>query len=462
MNSILSDQIFRAYDIRGIYPSEINEEIFFLLGKAIGTKICATDDKRVNVCMDGRLSSNSLKENLIKGIISVGVDVIDIGKFPTPLLYFSLHSLKVPNGVMITGSHNPKDYNGIKIVLNWETLFDTHISELKTIILEEKFSNSMKKTGFCIQYENILEDYINNIKSNVTIQRDIKISIDCGNGITGVAVRKVFDGLGIKIKVINEEVDGNFPNHPPNPNDEKNLEQLKSHVLDNSSDVGFAYDGDGDRLIVIRNDGSVLWPDQQLMIFSEYILKENPKGKIIYDVKCSKHLKNLIEINGGQPILSRTGHSYIKKLMGTEGAILGGEMSGHIFFADKWKGFDDGIYASLRLLELITASSAKSELLFSIPKSYTTPEINIPFDGNKHFTFMDLFVKLAKFEGAEIIKIDGLKVIYDECWGLIRCSNTTSNLVLRFEADSVNSLKKIQSIIKNAMLKIDNKLKIPF
>ena len=462
MNLIIPNHIFRAYDIRGIYPSEIDENLFFLMGKAIGTKVCKTDDLRVNVCMDGRLSSDSLQESLIKGIIATGVDVIDIGKLPTPLLYFSLHKLNVPNGVMITGSHNPKDYNGIKIVLNWRTLFGKHISELRDIILEKKFSSNEKKSGLYVQYKNTLQDYVKKIKNNINIDNDINVSIDCGNGVTGIVVKKVCDSLGIKAKIINQEIDGNFPNHPPDPSNEKNLKELRNHVLDNSSDVGFAYDGDGDRVIVIRYDGTILWPDQQLMIFAKEVLKSNPGRKIIFDVKCSMHLKDVIEKNGGKPVLSRTGHSYIKNMMVSEKAILGGEMSGHIFFADKWDGFDDGVYASLRLLEILTSSPLRSRLLFDLPESFTTPEINIPFDENNHFTFMDLFVKLAKFEDAEIIDIDGLKIIYDDCWGLIRCSNTTSNLVLRFEADNADSLKKIQSIMKNAMLKVDDKLEIPF
>ena len=457
----MNNHVFRAYDIRGLYPSEIDEKFFFLFGKAIGTKVSTTTNKTVAVCMDGRLSSNSLKVSLVDGIISTGVDVIDIGRLPTPLLYFSLHQLDVPNGIMITGSHNPKDYNGIKIVLNWKTLFDKYILELRDIILKKKFY-SPQSSGSYTQNENIVHNYIETIKKNILINNNINISVDCGNGITGIIVEKLFNALSIKANIINQEVDGNFPNHPPDPSNEKNLKQLQNHVLDNGSDVGFAYDGDGDRVSVIRNDGSILWPDQQLMIFAKNVLESNPGGKIIFDVKCTKHLKNTIEKYGGKAILSRTGHSYIKNLMISEQAVLGGEMSGHIFFADKWKGFDDGIYASLRLLEILESSKVSSNLLFELPESYTTPEINIPFDANNHFTFMNLFVKLAKFDGAKIIDIDGLKIIYEDCWGLIRCSNTTSSLVLRFEADSKGSLEKIQSIMKSAMLKVDDKLEIPF
>ena len=461
MSDYIPDHVFRAYDIRGLYPNEINEDFFYKFGQAVGTKISLSNNKIVNVCADGRLSSNSLKKKLIEGVLSTGVNVNDIGILPTPLLYFSMHELQIPNGLMVTGSHNPKDYNGVKIVLDSKTLFDKHILELKEMMKKGGFAE-IKETGVLTKNENMLEQYILHIKKNIHIDEGLNVAIDCNNGVAGVLIKKLFKSLSINTAIINEKVDGNFPNYAPDPSKEKNLKQLQNLVIKNSSDIGFAYDGDGDRVTVIRNDGSILWPDQLLMIFAKNILENNQGSKIVYDVKCSKHLEKIIIESGGLPILSRTGHSYIKDLMTTENAILGGEMSGHIFFSDKWKGFDDGIYASIRLLEILSLSKNKEDLLYDLPASYTTPEINIPFEENKHFTFMDLFVKLAKFEGAEIIDVDGLKIIYDDCWGLIRCSNTTSNLVLRFEADNKDSLEKIQSLIKDAMLKVDDKLEIPF
>ena len=461
MSDYIPDHVFRAYDIRGLYPNEINEDFFYKFGQAVGTKISLSNNKIVNVCADGRLSSNSLKKKLIEGVLSTGVNVNDIGILPTPLLYFSMHELQIANGLMVTGSHNPKDYNGVKIVLDSKTLFDKHILELKEMMKKGGFAET-KETGVLTKNENMLEQYILHIKKNIHIDEGLNVAIDCNNGVAGVLIKKLFKSLSINTVIINEKVDGNFPNYAPDPSKEKNLKQLQNLVIKNSSDIGFAYDGDGDRVTVIRNDGSILWPDQLLMIFAKNILENNHGSKIVYDVKCSKHLEKIIIESGGLPILSRTGHSYIKDLMTTENAILGGEMSGHIFFSDKWKGFDDGIYASIRLLEILSFSKNKEGLLYDLPASYTTPEINIPFEENKHFTFMDLFVKLAKFEGAEIIDVDGLKIIYDDCWGLIRCSNTTSNLVLRFEADNRDSLEKIQSLIKDAMLKVDDKLEIPF
>ena len=457
----IQSAIFRAYDIRGEYPNQINKDIFFLLGQVIGTKVNNANTGPICVCMDGRLSSDELKNNLTQGLLSTGNDVIDIGMLPTPLLYFALHHLKITNGLMITGSHNPKNYNGIKIILNNKTLFGDDISELYTNIKKNIIVKDIKK-GVLKKENGILNSYIKNIKSHIKITTNLKIIIDCGNGITGKVITKIFNSLNIEIEVINEKVDGEFPNHPPDPTNINNLSQLKNKMKERNADIGLAYDGDGDRIIIIDKFLNIIWPDQLLMIFSETILKDNPGSKVVYDIKCSKHLENIIVKNEGTPILSRTGHSFIKESIIKNNAILGGEMSGHIFFNDKWFGFDDGIYSSLRLLEICSSSEKLESMINNLPKSITTPEINIKFEDNNHFTFMDLFVKLTKFEGAEIINIDGIKVIYSFGWGLIRCSNTSSNLVLRFEADNQKSLNKIKTIMKDAMLKIDKNLNIPF
>ena len=458
----INKDIFRAYDIRGIYPDDLNEETFLLIGKAIGKQIATNSVKSdVCVCMDGRLSGPSLKENLIKGLISMGINVIDIGMLPTPLLYYSLKQLDVSNGLMITGSHNPSNYNGIKMVINNKTLFDSHIKDIYKSIITDKFINNLP-LGKLTANNTILQKYINDILDDIRIKSTLKICIDCGNGITGAITRKVFDSLNLDFDIIHENVDGNFPNHPPDPTNEKNLSDLKDNIMKNNADIGFAYDGDGDRICVVTKEGIVLWPDQLLMLYSKSILEKDPGGKIVYDIKCSKHVEEEIIKNSGIPILSRTGHSYIKKAIIEENALLGGEMSGHIFFADRWGGFDDGIYASIRLLEMISDNGGNLDILNRLPISITTPEINIPFKGNNHFTFMDLFAKLAKFDNASIIDIDGLKIVYPNCWGLIRCSNTTSNLVLRFEADDNDAMLNIKSRVKEQMLKVDSKLKLPF
>lgn len=458
----IKKDIFRAYDIRGIYKQDLDEESFLLIGQAIGKKIIDNSNHRkVCVCMDGRVSGPPLKHNLIQGLVSMGVDVIDIGMLPTPLLYYSLKKLNVENGLMITGSHNPSSYNGIKMVINNKTLFDEHIKELYEYIINNQIIQSPDK-GKISTDKTVLKSYIKDIVDDVKIDSSLKVCIDCGNGITGAVARDIFDSINVSFEIIFEDVDGNFPNHPPDPTNEKNLVDLKKAIKKNNADIGFAYDGDGDRICVVTNQGEILWPDQLLILYSKDILKSNPGGKIVYDIKCSKHVEKEITKLSGKAILSRTGHSFIKKAIIEENALLGGEMSGHIFFADRWGGFDDGIYSSMRLLELISKNEDKINILNTLPQSITTPEINIAFEGNKHFTFMDLFAKLAKFDNASIIDIDGIKIMYQDCWGLIRCSNTTSNLVLRFEADNEKAMTKIKSIIKKEMLKIDGNLKIPF
>jgi len=458
----IKKDIFRAYDIRGVYPKDLDEQTFLLIGKAIGKQIVANSaHPDVCICMDGRLSGPSLKDSLIKGLISMGANVIDIGMLPTPLLYYSLKKLGVENGLMITGSHNPTNYNGIKMVINNKTLFDDHITDIYESIISNKFINNTN-LGKLTTNNTILQNYIKDISDDIKINSTLKICIDCGNGITGAIVRKVFDSFNLDFEVIYEDVDGNFPNHPPDPTNEENLSELKNSIVENKADIGFAYDGDGDRICVVTKEGNVLWPDQLLMLFSRSILKNIPGAKIVYDIKCSKHVEKEILKYSGIPVLSRTGHSFIKKAIIEENALLGGEMSGHIFFADRWGGFDDGIYASIRLLEIISDNGGNLDILDTLPVSITTPEINIGFKENNHFTFMDLFARLAKFDNASIIDIDGLKIIYPDSWGLIRCSNTTSNLVLRFEADNEEAMLNIQAKIKEEMLKIDNKLELPF
>jgi phosphomannomutase / phosphoglucomutase len=458
----INKDIFRAYDIRGIYPDDLNEETFLLIGKAIGKQITEqSDDPKVSICMDGRISGPSLKQSLISGLTFMGVNVIDIGSLPTPLLYYSLKKLNINNGLMITGSHNPSSYNGIKMVINNKTLFDNHIIEIYKSIISDEF-NKNKVEGKLIKNDAVLDSYIKDIKVDINIKSKLKVSIDCGNGITGAITRKVFGALNINFEIIYENVDGSFPNHPPDPTDERNLLELKNNIIKNRSDIGFAYDGDGDRICVVTKDCKMIWPDQLLMLYSRSILKNSPGKKIVYDIKCSKHVEKEIVKNSGVPILSKTGHSFIKKAIIEENASLGGEMSGHIFFADRWGGFDDGIYASLRLLEILCEEGDNLNILNTLPKSITTPEINIPFKGNNHFTFMNLFAKLAKFNNASIIDIDGIKIIYPDSWGLIRCSNTTSNLVLRFEADDRDAMSKIQSLVKDEILKIDDKIELPF
>ena len=460
-NSLSSlDKIFRAYDIRGTYPEQINKKVFYDLGRTLGTTIKDSNNEPVVICRDGRTSSEDLQASMMSGITSCGIDVINIGLLPTPLMNFALKYENLNNGLMITGSHNPKNYNGVKIVLDGLTLYGDYIQSLKNKMINNEYHVS-KKLGKITTDTSISSKYIQFIKSKISFNSSIKIIIDCGNGVTSTIIRSLCSELKINAVIINEDIDGNFPNHPPDPSNPENLKQLYDAINKNSADLGIAFDGDGDRIILMKKNGEIVWPDQLMMIFSQTILKNNPNRSIVYDVKCSQHLENIIRENKGKPIISRTGHSYIKKTIKDHDAILGGEMSGHIFFNDSWFGFDDGMYAMVRLMEIFSKLENIDDVFKNLPKSITTPEISIKYDDN-HFTFMEKFVKLSMFSEAKKSEIDGLKLIYDDGWGLIRCSNTSPCLVLRFEANSKKSLLRIQSIFKDAMLEIDDKIQIPF
>ena len=460
-NSLSSlDKIFRAYDIRGTYPEQINKKVFYDLGRTLGTTIKDSNNEPIVICRDGRTSSEDLQASMMSGITSCGIDVINIGLLPTPLMNFALKYEKLNNGLMITGSHNPKNYNGVKIVLDGLTLYGDYIQSLKNKMINNEYHVS-KKMGKITTDTSISSKYIQFIKSKISFNSSIKIIIDCGNGVTSTIIRSLCSELKINAVIINEDIDGNFPNHPPDPSNPENLKQLYDAINKNSADLGVAFDGDGDRIILMKKNGEIVWPDQLMMIFSQTILKNNPNRSIVYDVKCSQHLENIIRENKGKPIISRTGHSYIKKTIKDHDAILGGEMSGHIFFNDSWFGFDDGMYAMVRLMEIFSKLENIDDVFKNLPKSITTPEISIKYDDN-HFTFMEKFVKLSMFSEAKKSEIDGLKLIYDDGWGLIRCSNTSPCLVLRFEANSKKSLLRIQSIFKDAMLEIDDKIQIPF
>ena len=460
-NSLSSlDKIFRAYDIRGTYPEQINKKVFYDLGRTLGTTIKDSNNEPIVICRDGRTSSEDLQASMMSGITSCGIDVINIGLLPTPLMNFALKYENLNNGLMITGSHNPKNYNGVKIVLDGLTLYGDYIQSLKNKMINNEYHVS-KKMGKITTDTSISSKYIQFIKSKISFNSSIKIIIDCGNGVTSTIIRSLCSELKINAVIINEDIDGNFPNHPPDPSNPENLKQLYDAINKNSADLGVAFDGDGDRIILMKKNGEIVWPDQLMMIFSQTILKNNPNRSIVYDVKCSQHLENIIRENKGKPIISRTGHSYIKKTIKDHDAILGGEMSGHIFFNDSWFGFDDGMYAMVRLMEIFSKLENIDDVFKNLPKSITTPEISIKYDDN-HFTFMEKFVKLSMFSEAKKSEIDGLKLIYDDGWGLIRCSNTSPCLVLRFEANSKKSLLRIQSIFKDAMLEIDNKIQIPF
>ena len=453
--------IFKAYDIRGIYKEELTEKTSKFVAEAL-SRIYKENNDTIIIGRDGRLSSKSLTKSLIEGFLESGKNVVDIGEVPTPLLYFAVNQLKSNSGVMVTGSHNPKNYNGLKIIMDGHALAGEEIQKIYKNILGNKREAINPKNSIL---ENIIidEKYIDSVLKNIVINKKLKISIDAGNGIAGPVAIKIFKKLGLEIIDLYCDVDGNFPNHHPNPSDPKNLIDLISSVKKNKCDLGIAFDGDGDRCLIIDNSGEVLWPDRQLMIFSKNILSINKNQKIVFDVKSSKDLPEYIEKYGGTPVMCRTGHSYIKMKMKEINAILGGEMSGHIFFKDRWFGFDDGIYAGARMLEILSNTSKSSSDLFKeLPNSFSTPELNIKVDkdGFQH-EFMKKFADNAKFPEAKIIKIDGVRADFVNGWGILRASNTTPCLVMRFEADTKEEMFYIQEEFIKEIIKIDPTLEIP-
>ena len=438
----IPSSIFKAYDIRGIVETELTPEIVKLIGRAVGSESIEKGERGVVVGRDGRLTGPELSEALISGLIESGCHVVNIGMVPSPVVYFATHTKAATSGVMITGSHNPAEYNGLKIMIAGETLSAEKIQSLYTRILENDF-----KTGSGTSTSiNIDQDYINTIKSDINLEKELNIVIDCGNGVAGNIAPQLFEALGVKLSKLFCLVDGRFPNHHPDPSKPKNLEDLIQEVIETKSDLGLAFDGDGDRLGLIDNKGKIIWADQQMMLYAKDVLTRNKGAKIIFDVKCTSLLPKVISDNGGEPIMSRTGHSFIKKKLKETNAALAGEMSGHIFFKERWYGFDDALYTAARLLEIVSKSNKScSELFDEFPVNLSTPEININFDKHgQQFEAMDSLSKNIDFPGANINTIDGVRVDFDDCWGLVRPSNTTPCLVLRFEAKNNAALIGIQ------------------
>ena len=455
----MNENIFRAYDIRGIYPKDLNEDIAYKIGFALSRKI---NEPKAVVAIDGRLSGPKIKRSLINGLIDNGVDVIDCGAIPTPMLYFATKILCIPNGFMITGSHNPKEYNGIKMIVDGNPLFDKDIYELRDWIKHNKMQAHHGKVGTVNICTDISSKYIARIHDDLSINISQKIIIDCMNGVTGNVIKDIVNSFNISSDLINEKVDGNFPNCHPDPTKEENLKTLKEKIKSTDAKYGVAFDGDGDRLVIIRNNGNVIWPDELMILFSKSILSKSTNAKIVFDVKCTRNLRTTIENSGGIAIESRTGHSFIKQTIRKEGAKLGGEMSGHIFFNDKWYGFDDGIYVFLRFLEILSNDPNMIEELMKLPKTHVTPEIDIDFPKDNHFKFIEAFKKKSVFTNYTVSDLDGIKISNSESWGLIRASNTSPKITLRFESLSEKGLISIKNEIKNAILEIDNTLELPF
>jgi len=448
--------------VRGVVGKTLDKNVARMLGRAIGTVMGEKGLREIVVGRDGRASGPELAGALADGLREAGVDVIDLGAVPTPVVYFAAYRFNTGCGVAVTGSHNPPDYNGFKIVVAGETLAEGAIQDLYQRIA----SGAMSSDGHgSLRQVDVAPDYIEKIVSDVLAERSLKVVVDAGNGIPGAIAPQVLEGVGCEVVPLYCDVDGNFPNHHPDPSDPANLEDLIHAVRQTDADLGIAFDGDGDRLGVVSRSGEIIYPDRLLMLFARDVLSRQPGGIVIYDVKCTSHLKGQILDAGGSPLMWRTGHSLIKAKMRETSAELAGEMSGHFFFKERWYGFDDGIYAAARLLEILAGDlhgRSPEEIFATLPKSISTPELKIELAEGEHYRFMDQLRERATFEDASVITIDGLRVDWPDGWGLVRASNTTPVLVLRFEADNEAALKRIQQIFRQQLLAVNPTLKLPF
>lgn len=457
--SQVKPEIFRACDIRGVVGKTLTPEVAYLLGLSFGTLARQKNQSQVVVGRDGRHSGAWLSENLCQGLIDSGCDVIDVGQVPTPIVYFATYALNTATGIMITGSHNPPDYNGFKMMIAGDTLAEKDVQALYHCIQTKQFSQGQ---GHLIQ-KDMIPKYIARIKQDVKVKRRLKVAIDCGSGVVGTLAEAFFTQLGCDVVPLYCEVDGDFPFHHPDPGQPDNLQDLIKKVLAEKCDLGLAFDGDGDRLGVITNQGEIIWPDRVMMLFAADLLTRVPQSKIIFDVKCSKLLGKRIRQLGGEPIMYKTGHALIKREMKRTNAALSGEMSGHFFFKERWYGFDDATYAAARLLEIISQQDKPLAELFSdIPNSVNTPEINIAIAEEKKFPFIETLKMQHGFKQCQLITVDGLRAEFNDGWGLVRASNTTPCLVLRFEADNDQALKRVQAEFKRSILQIAPELQVPF
>lgn len=449
--------IFRAYDIRGVVDKELTSDVVYWIGRSFATAAKAQQQRAVIVGCDGRLSSPSIKEAIARGLIEGGMDVIDIGEVPTPMLYFATHTLGTSTGIMITGSHNPPEYNGLKMMIRGETLADSAIENLYNRIIENELDEDAEEGE--LSKVGVDGDYIDRILDDVALAQTLKVVVDCGNGVAGSSAPRLIQELGCDVIPLYCEVDGTFPNHHPDPADPANLEDLITVVKAENADIGLAFDGDGDRLGVVTNTGNIVWPDKLLMLFARDIVGRNPGTDVVYDVKCSRHLNTLISEHGGRPVMWKTGHSHLKAKIKETGALLGGEFSGHIAFVERWYGFDDALYSAARLLEIIGSQSSSTEELFAeFPMTEATPEIKIDTSDEAKFDIIDRLASEGDFGDGTTTNIDGVRVDYEDGWGLIRASNTSPVLTLRFEADDAQALTRVQQLFRQQLAKIDSTL----
>lgn len=453
------DSIFRAYDIRGVVEDSLTPEIVETIGRAIGSEALKRQQQSICVGYDGRHSSPDLAEALTRGILATGVDVVSIGRVPTPVLYFATHYLETGSGVMITGSHNPPEYNGLKMMLGGDTLAGEAIQNLLSRIRNHQLEEGQGQRS----EQSVGKAYLDAIAGDIAVAAPLRVVVDAGNGVAGELGPELIRELGSEVIPLYCEIDGNFPNHHPDPGKPENLEALIRTVQQEGADLGIAFDGDGDRLGMVTNSGKIIWPDRLLMLFARDVVSRNPGADIIYDVKCSRRLASVVNEYGGRPVMWKTGHSWIKAKMKEMGAQLAGEMSGHIFFRERWYGFDDGIYAAARLLEILGIEDREADAVFAeFPEDESTPEINLAVADEDKFALIDRLARNGDFGDASIADIDGLRVDYPDGWGLCRASNTTPNLVLRFEARDGEALERIKGVFREQLAKAEPSLTIPF
>ncbi len=460
----VTPSIFKAYDIRGIVPSTINEAMAEALGKAFGTLAMAEGEKTVAVGRDGRLSGPSLSAALIRGLVAVGIEVIDSGMVTTPILYFAANTL-CKSGIQVTGSHNPKDYNGFKMLMGGRAIYGDEIQALRRTMENETWQ---LQAGGSVRQVNVLPAYLERITSSIKLSRPMKIVIDSGNGIAGASAPALFRALGCEVTELYSEVDGNFPNHHPDPSKPENLNDLIKALANGDAELGLAFDGDGDRLGIVTKEGNNIYPDRQMVLFAQDVLSRVPGGTILFDVKCSQQLAPAIQKAGGVPLMFKTGHSLIKAKMkeiekNGGAAPLGGEMSGHIFFKERWYGFDDGSYAGCRLLEILSRSPDANAVLNALPNSFSTPELNVKCAEGESPALIEQAIALAGtiFAAPAVIStIDGLRIDWPDGFGLIRGSNTTPVLVLRFEGQTEAALHRIQSAMLALLARVKPDAKI--
>lgn len=445
-------EIFRTYDIRGIVDEGLTIDNTYTLGKAIGSEALAHGITTLAVGRDGRISGPVLLQALVAGVISSGCNVIQIGEVTTPILYYQAGLIASRSGIMLSGSHNPPNYNGIKMVFNGAALYGDAIQNFYHRIVTGDFLNGVGS----VENAEVIDHYLERITSDIKLARPLKVVIDCGNGVGGKVAPRLFRALGCDVQELYCEIDGNFPNHHPDPSDSKNLVDLVKAVKEQRADIGLAFDGDADRVGVVTNNGKIITADRLLLFFALDLLTRQPGATVIFDVKCSRNLAKQIAKHGGIPMMYKTGHSLIKAKMAELGVLLAGEMSGHIFMRERWFGFDDGIYVAARFLEILANQNKSCDEIFNeLPEGIGTAEIKIPIDEDKKFEFMDKFIQAVDFAPGKVNLIDGLRVDYNHGFGLIRPSNTSPYLIMRFEGDTQDDLATIENTFRRELLKID-------